>query len=201
MNDVIFFDIRLVGGNGTSYDWDLESMGQLGNIANKQIRAWALVQFQDIHFKTVYLHPRIGFQFDMGSGNQNSNTLGTFNPLFPNGVYFTLANYTSYANLIHIKPSLTLTPNPNWSAMFAVAGQWRESTADAVYVQPHSPIPGTAGLPGKYTGTYYQTNVSWQMTPHVQNALQIVYFHIADAIRSVGGHNSTYAGVESQISW
>lgn len=197
------FEIRFVGGNGASYDWDLEAMGQIGNIANKQIRSWALGSVSGYTFQNVYLQPRIGFQFDMGSGtqNQNSHTLGTFNPLFPNGVYFNLANYTSYANLIHIKPSLTLTPNPCWSAMFAVAGQWRESTADAVYVEPHSPIPGTAGVPGKYTGTYFQTNVNWQMTPHFQNSLQMVYFNVADAIRSVGGHNSTYVGVESKIVW
>lgn len=197
------FDIRFVGGDGTSYDWDLETMGQIGNIANKKIRAWACGSVSGYTFQNVYLKPRIGFQFDAGSGtqNQNSHILNTFNPLFPNGVYFNLANYTSYANLIHIKPSLTLTPNPCWSAMFAVAGQWRESTADAVYVEPHSPIPRTAGVPGKYTGTYYQTNVSWQMTPHIENALQVVYFNVADAIRRVGGHNSTYVGVESKIGW
>lgn len=196
------FDIRIVGGNGASYDWDLEAMGQVGNIANKQIRAWALGSLSGYTFQNMTLQPRIGFQFDMGSGtqNQNSNTLGTFNPLFPNGVYFTLANYTSYANVIHIKPSLTLNPYPNLAVMLAVAGQWRESTADAVYVEPHTPIPRTAGAPGKYTGNYYQTDVSWQMTPHIKNALQIVYFHVAEAIRSVGGHNSTYAGVEVKIS-
>lgn len=196
-------DIRLVGGNGTSYDWDLEVMGQVGNIANKNIRAWAIGSVSGYTFQHLYLKPRVGFEFDIGSGNQNSNinTLGTFNPLFPNGAYFTLANYTSYANLIHIKPSLTLTPNSSWSALFAVAGQWRETTADAVYVLPHNPIPRTEGAPGKYTGTYYQTNIRWQMTPHIQNALQIVYFNVADAIQSVGGHNSTYVGIESKFGW
>lgn len=197
------FDLRLVGGNGTSYDWDLETMGQTGNIACKRIRAWAIGSVSGYTFQNVCLKPRIGFQFDMGSGTQNpnSNTLGTFNPLFPNGVYFTLADYTSYANLIHIKPSLTLTPNQCWSLMFAVAGQWRETTADAIYTEPHIPIPGTAGIPGKYTGTYFQSHINWQMSPHVQNFLEVVYFHVGSAIRSVGGHNSTYVGIESKLSW
>ncbi|MHB1946593.1 MAG: alginate export family protein [Gammaproteobacteria bacterium] len=196
-------DVHLVGGNGASYDWELETMGQIGNVAYKTIHAWALGSISGYTFQNVFWKPRIGFQFDMGSGthHQNSNTLGTFNPLFPNGVYFTLANFTSYANVIHVKPSLTLTPNPCWTVMFAVAGQWRETTADAIYVLPHNPIPRTVGTPGKYTGTYVQTDVNWLMTPHVQSALQIVYFNIGDALRSVGGHNSTYVGLEARIGW
>lgn len=196
-------DIRVDGGNKTPYDWDLEAMGQLGTIANKKIKAWAVGSVSGYTFQNVCLKPRLGLQFDIGSGTQNpdSNIIGTFNPLFPNGYYFTLANYTSYANLIHLKPSLTVTPSPSWSAMFAVAAQWRETTADAIYVQPHSPIAGTAGAPGKYTGTYFQTRIEWQMTPHFENALEMVYFNVGSAIRSVGGHNSIYVGVESKFGW
>jgi len=40
--------------------------------------------------------PRLGLQIDAASGDHKAgdNTLGTFNPLFPNGYYFTLAGYT-----------------------------------------------------------------------------------------------------------
>ena len=152
-------DIRLFG-KGNSYDWDLETMGQTGHIANEKIRAWAVGSYSGYTFENVNLKPRIGFQFDLASGNhyQNSNTLGTFNPLFPNGMYFTLADYTSYANLIHIKPSLTLTPIESLTAIFSVAAQWRETTADAVYVEPHTPIRGTAGIPGKYTWNVFSNS-------------------------------------------
>ncbi len=195
-------DVRFAG-TGTYYDWELEAMGQIGNIANKNIRAWALGSTMGYTFANICLQPRVGLQVDLASGNQNQNskTFGTFNPLFPNGYYFTLANYTSYANLIHIKPSLTVTPSSSWNAMFAIAAQWRQSTADAVYVEPHSPIPNTAGLPGYYTGTYFQTRINWQMTPHIQNALEIAYFKISNTIRRAGGHDSIYIGIESKFGW
>ncbi len=195
-------DIRFVG-NGACYDWDLEAMGQIGHIANKNIRAWALGSMMGYTFKTTWLQPRIGLQFDMATGNQNKNShsFRTFNPLFPNGFFFNLANYTAYANLIHIKPSLKITPRPSWSAMFAVAAQLRETTADAVYVEPHSPIPNTAGMRGHYTGTYYQTDANWQITPNYASVLQVVYFNVAKAIRRAGGHNSVYVGIELKIGW
>lgn len=149
------------------------------------------------------MQPRLGFQFDIASGTQHrhGNSQGTFNPLFPNGVYFTLADYTAYANLIHLKPSLTLTPNQCWTVMFAVAGQWRKTTADAVYTEPHTPITGTAGTPGKYTGTYFQIHVDWQMSPYIHNFIEIVEFKVSDAIRKLGGHNSTYIGLETKFGW
>jgi hypothetical protein len=90
---------------------------------------------------------------------------------------------------------------PSITAMFAIAAQWRQSTADAVYVQPYTPIPGTVGQAGRYTGTYFQTHVSWQMTPHIHNMLEIVRFNITDVIRKAGGHDSTYVGIETKLDW
>lgn len=195
-------DIRFAG-NGKSFDWDLETMGQIGSIADKNIRAWAFGSVSGYTFEQVNLKPRIGLQLDAASGNQNpnGNTFGTFNPLFPNGEYVTLAGYTGYTNFIHLKPSLTIKPTSSLTAMLAVAAQWRASTADAVYTQPDNPIPGTVGLPGRYTGTYFQTRIDWQMTSHIHNALEVVQFNVADVIRQVGGHNSTYVGIESKFGW
>lgn len=194
-------DIRFVG-NATAFDWDLEAMGQTGNIANKNIRAWAVGSVSGYTFENVTLKPRIGFQFDAASGNRNNNgnTLGTFNPLFPNGEYITLAGYTGYTNFIHVKPSLTLKPIESLDITFAVAGQWRQSTADAVYIQPDIAVPNTVGRPGQYTGTYFQTHFDWQITPNINTMLEVVYFNIASVLRKAGGHNSTYVGIETQFS-
>jgi len=195
-------DIRLADKT-PAYDWDLETMGQTGNIDNKQIRAWAIGSVSGYTFENIHWMPRIGLQFDAASGNghKHGGTLGTFNPLFPNGPYFSLAGYTGYTNLFHLKPSLTVQPNSFLSAMIAFAAQWRETTADAVYIQPNVPVPGTAGSPGAYTGNYVQGRVDWLMQSHVHTALEVVRFNIADVIRKVGGHNSTYVGVEVKLDW
>jgi hypothetical protein len=195
-------DIRFAGKTD-SYDWDLEAMGQAGHIANKSILAWAIGSVSGYTFENILWTPRPGLQLDAASGNHHmhSNTLGTFNPLFPNGEYLTLAGYSGYTNFIHFKPSLTLKPYETFSAMLAVAAQWRETTADAVYTQPNIPIPGTVGHGGQYTGTYYQLRLDWQMTPHIHNALEAVCFNIANAIRHAGGHNAMYVGMETKLDW
>lgn len=195
-------DIRAIG-IGEAFDWDLEVMGQKGSIANKTILAWAMGSRSGYTLNKMSWQPRIGLQVDAASGNHNTNgtTLGTFNPLFPNGYYVTLAGYTGYTNFIHIKPSLTLQANSSLKAMIAAAALWRETTADAVYTQPITPVPGTAGQGGNYTGSYYQVRFDWLMSGHFTSALEAVHFQVAEAIRQIGGKNSDYVGVELKFGW
>jgi hypothetical protein len=123
------------------------------------------------------------------------------NPLFPNGYYFTLAGYTGYANLIHIKPSLTLTLTSLLKITLAAAAQWRQNMADAVYTQPDVPLPNTAGRPGAYTGSYGQVRLDWTIDRATSFAVEAVHFAIGDALRNAGGHDSNYLGVEIKSGW
>jgi hypothetical protein len=147
--------------------------------------------------------PRLALQFDIASGTADprSGTLGTFNPLFPNGYYFALAGYTGFPNIIHVKPSLTVHPTDAIKLVLAVAPQWRQTTADAVYTQPNIAVPGTAGQPDSYTGTYFQARLDWQLTRQVSFALEAVHFSIGDVIRRAGGRDSDYVGVQLAFGW
>jgi len=185
------------------FDGDLEVMGQTGSIGSDTIRAWTIGSLSGYTFADIGWTPRLGIQFDAASGNENphGNVLQTFNPLFPNGYYFTLAGYTGYTNLIHVKPSIAVHPTNSLTLAFAIASLWRETTADAVYTQGSVPVPGTAGQPGRYTGTYGQVDLNWAMTSHSSFAIQAVRYDVGDAIRRAGGRNSDYLGVQLANAW
>jgi hypothetical protein len=87
--------------------------------------------------------------------------------LFPNGYYFTLAGFTGYVNLFHLKPSLTVKPASNLSVMGALGFQWRETTADAIYVQPNIPVAGTAGKGSAWSGAYAQLRMDYRFDAHL----------------------------------
>jgi hypothetical protein len=195
-------DIRYSGAKN-GFDWDAEGMGQSGRFATENVRAWAVGSRLGYTVTAVTWSPRFGLQVDAASGDSNPHdgTLGTFNPLFPNGYYVTLSGYTGYTNFIHIKPSITLTPFAGLTALFAVAPQWRETTADAIYTQPDIGVPGSSGHGSAFTGTYFQTRFDWRINSHLTAALEAVHFDVADTIRQLGGHDGNYVGVEGKFGW
>ena len=196
------FDGRL-GGTALGYDWDLEAMGQTGSVGSKSIRAWAAGSRVGYTFKALPWAPRLGLQLDAASGDsrKGDNTLGTFNPLFPNGYYFSLAGYTGYANLLHVKPSITVTPFEKLSVMTAIGLQWRQTTEDAVYVQPNIPVAGTAGQGGRWSGAYAQLRTDYAFSANLTGAIEAVHYEIGQAVRDAGGHDSNYLGVELKFGW
>ena len=195
-------DAHFSGTHGL-WDWDIEGMNQVGRIGLQNIEAWAFGSIVGYTLNQLPWSPRFGLQVDAASGDKNphDNELNTFNPLFPNGYYVTLAGYTGFVNFIHVKPSLTVHPLAPLKLMFAIAGQWRETTADAVYTQPDIPVAGTAAHAGQYTGTYGQFRADYALTEHVWLALEVVHFAVADVIREVGGHDGDYVGAEIRMGW
>ncbi|WP_175714996.1 alginate export family protein [Burkholderia ambifaria] len=195
------FDMRYAGKSG-QFDWDAEAMLQTGHIGPDTIGAWAFGTLAGYTFKTAGT-PRIGIQFDGASGDRHpgDGRMGTFNPLFPNGYYFTLAGYTGYSNLIHVKPSLTFKPASNVTVMTAVGFQWRATTADAIYGQGMSAVPGTAGKGSAWTGMYAQARVDWLVNANVALAVEAVHFQVADSIRALGARNADYVGMEAKFGW
>lgn len=196
------FDVHLNGKPG-HFDWDIEAMSQSGRIGDRAIEAWAFGSLAGYTFSDVKWTPRLGIQLDAASGDGNSpgHAFGTFNPLFPNGYYLTLAGYSAYVNFIHVKPSLVLAPSASLKITLAAAAQWRQNTADAVYTQPDIPVPNTAGRAGAYTGAYGQVRLDWTIDRATSFAVEAVHFQIGDALRSAGAHDSNYVGVEIRRGW
>lgn len=191
------FDARFAG-KWQQIDWDLEGMGQLGTVGAKDIRAWGVGARAGYTFEQAAWNPRIGLQFDAASGDHHpgDNIIGTFNPLFPNGYYFTLAGFTGYTNLIHLKPSLTVNPVAALSITVAAGLQWRETTADAIYVQPNIPVANTAGTGSAWSGVYAQLRADYRFDAHLTGAVEAVHYKVGDTILRAGGHDSNYLGIE-----
>jgi Alginate export len=195
-------DARLAGA-AEGYDWDLEGMLQQGSVGSKNIRAWGTGSRLGFTWESLAWKPRLGLQLDAASGDRKAEdgTLNTFNPLFPNGYYFSLSGYTGYSNLYHVKPSLTLKPLTGLSVMGAVGLLWRQTTDDAVYTQPNLPVAGTAGQGSRWTGYYDQLRTDYAFTRNLSGAVEAVHYEAGQALRNAGGHDSNYLGVEMKFTW
>ena len=196
-------EIRYAGVSGR-VDWDAEAMSQNGSIGAQAIRAWATGVVIGRTLDSMRFRPRVSVQFDAASGDKSptDDQLNTFNTLFPSGGhYFTTAGYTTYANLVHIKTALSLSPLTNMKLSSAIGVEWRETIADAIYTLPDVPIPDTAGRGGRYVGTYCQFRADWGLTPHIALALEAVHFVAGTTVVSVGGGDTNYLGIEVRYGW
>jgi hypothetical protein len=195
-------DVRYAIARG-AIDWDLEGMRQTGHAGSKDVRAWAVGSQGGYTFQQARWSPRIGLQVDLASGDQRrgDGVIGTFNPLFPNAYYFTLASTPTYVNLIHVRPSVDVRPMSNLKISARLGLQWRQTTADAVYVIPNIPLAGTAGHPGRWTGMYEQLRADWAISTHWAAAIEGVQYQVGDVIRRAGGLNANYLGVELRFGW
>jgi hypothetical protein len=195
------FDLRFAGRSG-ALDWDYEAMDQSGRVGGKRVRAWAVGSRSGFTFGGA-LKPRLGLQVDAASGDRHprDRTLGTFNPLFPNGAYVALAGYTGYVNFIHVKPSVAITPAEGVNLIAAAAAQWRMTVADAIYTQPDIPVPRTAGRGARWTGAYGQFRAEWAASRSISLALEAVHFTVGNTIQAAGRRDSNYLGMEAKYGW
>jgi hypothetical protein len=195
LRDVI--DVHYAG-RAAGWDWDAEGMGQLGSVGDKKIRAWGGGALFGYTWANRRWSPRLGFQFDAASGNNNpnGNTLGTFNPLFPNGFYEMLSGYPGYANFVHVRFPMMVHPTKRISVLLDAGSLWRMTTDDSVYFLPAIPVLGTAGHGGAYSGTYGQIRLDWRISRHLTAALDNEYFAQSQSLRQAGARNGRYTGVE-----
>jgi len=63
------------------------------------------------------------------------------------------------------------------------------------------PLPGTMGVPGRYTGTYGELRGDWTVTAHYAVAFDAVHYAIGTAIRQEGGHDANYLSVQVSYGW
>ena len=108
---------------------------------------------------------------DISSGDHPAtNTLSTFNPLFPKGDYFGVLATTGPGpvNFIDVHPHVELTLPQNVSASLDWIVQWRQSLDDGVYNVPGNLVRAGNASEARYVGNRPGTQIHWQKTRHLR---------------------------------
>ena len=187
------------GDKRAPLDIDIESMTQFGRFAGRSIRAWAVGADAGYTFASAW-SPRVGLGFDAGSGDRDPDDgrLETFNPLFPRGGYFNDTALTSWSNLVLARFNLGLKPSDQLSLQASVMRRWRQTTTDAVYVQPSIALSPTLSNGSRHVGEIYQIGAVWRLDRHLTLSGQLLRLQAGPAITRSGGKNVNFATVITQ---
>jgi hypothetical protein len=161
---------RPIATEQPGWDFDYEGLWQFGTFRSDNIRAWTIASETGYRFPTVPLKPRFSTKADISSGdNPSSNTLGTFNPLFPKGNYFGVLATTGPGpiNFIDLHPHVETTFPHDVTASFDWIFQWRESLEDGVYAVPGFLIRAADGSRARFVGNRPGTEIHWQANRHL----------------------------------
>jgi hypothetical protein len=152
------------------WDFDDEGVWQFGSFGSANIRAWTIASDTGYTVPTWRLRPRFSVKADASSGdNPKTNTLGTFNPLFPIGNYFGVLADTGPGpiNFRDVHPRV-LT---EWGHGVTVSTDWifywRQSLLDGVYSVPGTLIRAAGNSNARFVGQRPGVEVRWQVDPHI----------------------------------
>jgi hypothetical protein len=171
-------------GNPLPWKYNVELIGQFGHFAGNDIAAWAIASDTHYSFAELPLKPQIGLRADITSGDGKSPTLGTYNPLFPTGAYFNLADLGGPSNFIHIHPTLDLSLTEKLKMSFDWGFFWRENVNDALYSIGTLPIRSAKTSHARYTGSSPAVVLTWEPVPHVTFLASYVHFFPGDFFKT-----------------
>jgi Alginate export len=161
---------RPIAQTNSGWDFDNEAVWQFGSFGSANIRAWTVASETGYRFPAIPLKPRFSVKADVSSGDDpRTNTLGTFNPLFPKGNYFGVLATTGPGpiNFIDVHPRLEATLPHDVTASFDWIFQWRESLRDGVYSVPGFVIIPAGKSDARFVGQRPGTEVRWQVNRHL----------------------------------
>jgi len=161
---------RPVATQHSGWDFDDEALWQFGSFGSANIRAWTVATETGYRLPAVALKPRFSMKADISSGDHPaSNTLGTFNPLFPKGNYFGVLATTGPGpiNFIDLHPHIETAFPHDVTVSVDWIFQWRESLEDGVYAVPGFLIRAADDSRARFVGNRPGTEIRWQANHHL----------------------------------
>jgi hypothetical protein len=178
-------------GKGLDYNW--EPNYQWGSFGGSSIRAWSVSTETGFTFDRLRFHPRPLLRADAysGDGNPANQALGTFNPLFPRGAYFSpaLVPFLGPQNLIDLHPAVQFQLKTNVTGAFAWNWYWRESTEDGIYAFGSGVLIDAAGASqARYLGNQGDLEIRWAPARHTIIAFNFAGFEPGTFFKSLPYH-------------
>ncbi|QID16236.1 alginate export family protein [Nitrogeniibacter mangrovi] len=185
-------------GNTEKFKWTWDVVGQTGDHADRDIRAWGIRSHTQYKLDSAH-KIAVGIHFDAASGGKpNGSNSHTFDPLYPKNGEYGIAGVTTQSNIIIFGPSLAFSPIPKSHVHAEIMRTWRQNTNDYVYLPGMRPVVGTLGNDERDIGTAYQIGGRWAPSRNFAVDIDLMRFDVGPAVEKAGGKDSS--GVEFRLS-
>lgn len=168
-----------VFGSWGNWDYDWELTYQAGRFAGVPLSAYSFATDTGYTFKSARFSPRFSLKAGATSGDDPaSGHFGTFNPLFPSGIYFGQAAISLNGPSNMLRLGVSLQGNLSETVQFGIDYDWfwRNSLYDGVYGLGGNLLQTGLENRDRSVGSQVSTSITWHATRHVDVSLAYAYF-------------------------
>jgi len=180
--------LRRYGKWGKQFQYNTEIVYQLGEISSSDISAFDIET--DWHYKLINTpwkpNPGIKLQYTSGDKTTGDNKINTFNPMFVNPAYYSLALTITPINIIGVHPSISATPTEKLNLYAEWAFFWRASKNDGLYRPPRFVNRPENGISDRSLGNQLGFKASYEINRHLSFDLDMSYFIVGDFQEATG---------------
>ena len=195
------FGTRIWSNKG-DWKYDIESLYQFGNFAEKKIAAWTASINTSYKFSSAKFKPELGLKTELISGDkeEGNNKLQTFNPLFPRGAYFGLAALIGPTNLIDVHPSVSFELAEKIKFEIDYDLFWRYSPNDGFYAVNLSLIYPDGNTSETKIGNQLSATFVYAPNAFMYFRGEFTYFNAGAYLKAVSqGKDILFTGITAQL--
>ncbi|MEO1263672.1 MAG: alginate export family protein [Bacteroidota bacterium] len=183
---------RRFGKLGNELQYNTEVMIQFGKNGGKNVIGWAFETDWHYKFNHKNWQPDLGLKLDVISGDKTygDNKIQTFNPMFTNPGYFSLAGIIAPVNLIEFHPSITIRPIEQLQVYLEWASFFRYSKNDGVYAPPRFLMREGQHSNERFIGSQFGCKVAYEIDPHFSFDFDFSYFITGGFLADTGNHQN-----------
>lgn len=181
-------------GKEKAFSYNTELMYQFGDLGDSDIEAYNIELDSKYKFinTTWQWQPGIKLEWSSGDSEAGDGEINTFNPMFVNPAYYSLAQTITPANVVSIHPSLTFYPAPKLKIYLEWAKFWRASDGDGLYRPPRFLVRDATGVSDKNIGEQIGFSMTYTFNKHWLMDLQASYFKAGSFLDKTGDSDNIF---------
>lgn len=194
--------LRRFGKLGKRWNFNTEIIYQFGKLGNSDISAFNVET--DWHYELINtawkLSPGLKLEYTSGDKNAGDDKINTFNPMFVNPSYYSLAITITPINMVSVHPSISVQPTEKLNLYVEWAFFWRASKNDGLYKPPRFVNRPAGGISDKSLGSQFGFKAEYEINRHLSSDLDMSYF-IAGDFQKASGESDNIFHIATTISY
>lgn len=170
-------------------DYEVEAAKQWGDFRNKDVNGQMAVALAGYTFKGLAWQPRVGFEFDYGSGDSDASDgkMETFDNLYPtNHLFYGFIDFISLQNLNNYRYQFNVKPTKKLKLEADLHLIYLDTVKDSYYSVGRGVVRTATSSVDAHLGNEIDLTADYKLNDYTNIAVGYSHFFAGDYLRETG---------------